>query len=200
MFEELKKELVILHNKRKQCKSCELSGNTFVTFSAEYNEGPCDILFIGINPGKCEAESGVPFTGRSGQLLRKMILEAGLSEYNLTFTNSMLCSTKNQSVIMDSKTAVTNCSSLVDLIITKIDPKIIITLGTVPTKFLFYIHTPLLFNCGKLYHISEISKPRLKGKPLITLAHPSALRFKGNKHLIEKCREGLNIAKSLLSV
>jgi DNA polymerase len=44
-------------------------------------------VFIGEAPGKEEAKAGRPFIGRSGKFLRRMILEAGLSEEDAFITS-----------------------------------------------------------------------------------------------------------------
>lgn len=46
-----------------------------------------DIVFIGEAPGKTEAKTGRPFVGRSGQLLRSLIREAGLKEEDVFITS-----------------------------------------------------------------------------------------------------------------
>lgn len=45
------------------------------------------VMFIGEAPGKQEAETGRPFVGRSGQLLRKQIRAIGLSEEDVFITS-----------------------------------------------------------------------------------------------------------------
>jgi len=46
-----------------------------------------DIVFIGEAPGKTEAQTGRPFVGRSGQLLRSLIREIGLDEEDVFITS-----------------------------------------------------------------------------------------------------------------
>lgn len=45
------------------------------------------IMFVGEAPGRLEAETGRPFVGRSGKLLRSLIKEAGLSEQEVFITS-----------------------------------------------------------------------------------------------------------------
>lgn len=59
------------------CGNCALaSTRKHVVFG----EGSCDpvVLFLGEAPGRTENDTGRPFVGRSGQLLRKMIQAIGL--------------------------------------------------------------------------------------------------------------------------
>lgn len=46
-----------------------------------------DIMFIGEAPGKNEAEQGIPFCGRSGKLLDKLIDSIGLTRDDVYITN-----------------------------------------------------------------------------------------------------------------
>ena len=46
-----------------------------------------DVVFLGEAPGKTEAKTGRPFVGRSGQLLRSLISEAGLKEDEVYITS-----------------------------------------------------------------------------------------------------------------
>lgn len=56
---------------------------------AVVGEGNCnaDIVFIGEAPGKQEAESGRPFIGRAGKVLRGLIAEVGLKESDVYITS-----------------------------------------------------------------------------------------------------------------
>lgn len=46
-----------------------------------------DIVFIGEAPGKTEAQTGRPFVGRSGKLLRGLISDIGLKETDVYITS-----------------------------------------------------------------------------------------------------------------
>ncbi len=47
------------------------------------------IVFVGEAPGRKEAETGIPFVGRSGQLLHKYIQTIGLSEKDIYITSAV---------------------------------------------------------------------------------------------------------------
>lgn len=67
-----------VYKKILACKICPIgkSGRPVV---GEGN-ADADVVFIGEAPGKLEAETGRPFIGRSGQLLRSLIRGIGLKE------------------------------------------------------------------------------------------------------------------------
>jgi DNA polymerase len=48
-----------------------------------------DIVFVGEAPGKQEAQTGRPFIGRSGKLLRACIRESGLKEEDVFITSAV---------------------------------------------------------------------------------------------------------------
>ena len=70
-----------------RCKECkkETSGKA-VTGEGSSN---AKIVFIGEAPGHKEAETGRPFIGRSGQLLRKEISNIGLDETQIFITSAV---------------------------------------------------------------------------------------------------------------
>jgi uracil-DNA glycosylase len=69
----------------KNCKACVVC-KSGLPVPGEGNPD-ADIVFIGEAPGKKEAVTGRPFIGRSGQLLRNLIREAGLKEEDVFITS-----------------------------------------------------------------------------------------------------------------
>ena len=69
----------------ENCKVCKVgkSGKAVV------GEGSLEagIVFIGEAPGRTESETGRPFVGRSGKLLRSMIVSIGLKEEDVYITS-----------------------------------------------------------------------------------------------------------------
>lgn len=67
------------------CSECKKGKSGKMVFG----EGDPDakIMFVGEAPGRQEAATGRPFIGRSGQLLRSLIREAGLSEDKVYITS-----------------------------------------------------------------------------------------------------------------
>ena len=68
-----------------QCRSCRKGGSG----KAVPGEGSAGarVVFIGEAPGREEAETGRPFIGRSGRLLRQSIREIGLAEEEVFITS-----------------------------------------------------------------------------------------------------------------
>ena len=77
-FEKINNEILL-------CKTCKID-SVGVVGVGEGNLD-ADVIFIGEAPGKLEAETGRPFVGRSGQLLRGLIRDAGLNEKEVYITS-----------------------------------------------------------------------------------------------------------------
>ncbi len=69
----------------ERCRVCK-EGTSGKSVPGEGN-ADADVVFIGEAPGKQEAKTGRPFVGRSGQLLRSMIREVGLTEDKVYITS-----------------------------------------------------------------------------------------------------------------
>lgn len=87
-----------------------------------------EVVFIGEAPGKTEAETGRPFVGRSGKLLRKLITEAGLKEEDVYITSPV----KYLPIYVTPKPHdVEHGKTHLDKQLSVINPKIIVLLGNV---------------------------------------------------------------------
>jgi uracil-DNA glycosylase family 4 len=79
-----------LTNEIKRCEACHLKENRtqVVPGIYGYTGGIC---FIGEAPGYYEDLKGLPFVGRSGKLLDKMLIENGLSRQSVSILNIIKC-------------------------------------------------------------------------------------------------------------
>lgn len=78
----------------EDCDLCPLcAGRTnIVRPSGDLNSG---IAFIGEAPGESEDKQGVPFIGRAGKILDKMMEEEGLDRSKVMITNTVKCRPPN---------------------------------------------------------------------------------------------------------
>lgn len=121
---------------RKACQQCPLAYKQPVILDTNrLTPGPVDIAFIGLNPGKTEAEHLLPFIGDSGKILRPFIHEL-VMEYNLSWmiTNVLLCSTNNESDIKNVRTALKTCADVTNIIHNEFPSKIKVLLGDKAVK------------------------------------------------------------------
>lgn len=79
------RELEDIAKEIEECAVCKV-GKQGKAVPGEGNPDS-DIVFIGEAPGKQEAQTGRPFIGRSGQLLRTLIREIGLKEDEVYITS-----------------------------------------------------------------------------------------------------------------
>jgi DNA polymerase len=81
--------LPALRDEVKSCTKCELSKTRTNTVFSRGNPD-AKVLFLGEAPGADEDEQGIPFVGRAGQLLDKMIGAMGLDPENDVYVCNIL--------------------------------------------------------------------------------------------------------------
>ena len=128
--ETLRRQEQALQNCRK-CKLCE--GRTNVVFGS--GNPTAEFVVIGEGPGADEDAQGLPFVGRAGQLLTKMLASVNLSrETDAYITNAVLCRPPgNRNPEADELAA---CAPFLADKLSVIQPKVILSLGSVATQAL----------------------------------------------------------------
>ena len=113
----------------KDCKGCRLCEERH---SVVFGAGPADarVMLIGEGPGQNEDEQGLPFVGRAGQLLDRMLDAVDLSrERNVYIANMVKCRPpKNRDPQPDETEA---CIGFLREQVRLIRPKIVVCLGRV---------------------------------------------------------------------
>ena len=115
----------------RRCKLCE--GRTRVVFGS--GSATAEFMVIGEGPGADEDAQGLPFVGRAGQLLTKMLAAVNLSRETDTYiTNAVLCRPPgNRNPEADELAA---CAPFLADKLSVIQPKVILALGSVATQSL----------------------------------------------------------------
>ena len=115
----------------RQCKLCE--GRTHVVFGS--GNPTAELVVIGEGPGADEDAQGLPFVGRAGQLLTKMLASVNLSrETDVYITNAVLCRPPgNRNPEPDELAA---CAPFLADKLAVIQPKVVLALGSVATQAL----------------------------------------------------------------
>lgn len=82
--------LDILRSKMMNCTSCNLHQNRK---SIVFGEGPINpqIMLVGESPGEEEDTSGIPFVGKAGEKLNKIISFLGIERKDIYISNAVLC-------------------------------------------------------------------------------------------------------------
>jgi DNA polymerase len=74
-----------------RCRNCELCQTRNKTVPGQGKTDAPDILFVGEGPGAEEDAQGIPFVGKAGQLLTKMIDAMGYSRQEVFIGNVVKC-------------------------------------------------------------------------------------------------------------
>ena len=115
----------------EKCKQCELSTErTNVVFnSGNIN---AELMLIGEGPGQQEDEEGVPFIGRAGKLLTKILESVDIHRDDIYIANTVKCRPpNNRTPLPDEMTA---CQDYLIRQIQLVQPKIICLLGAAAVK------------------------------------------------------------------
>jgi len=136
-----------------------------------FGDGAADarIMFIGEAPGSDEDIQGLPFVGRSGQLLDKMLAAIGLNRQNAYIANVIPWRPPGNRTPTPLETAV--CRPFIDRQIELVNPDVVVFLGGVAAKEMLDTATGIKRLRGKW------TKFKLAGKgfPALPTLHPAYL-------------------------
>lgn len=152
-------------------EGCELKAGATKTVIADGNPD-ADIVVIGEGPGRDEDNAGLPFVGKTGHLLDKMLASIGLSRNTNTYiTNVNFWRPPGNRNPTDEELAL--CRPFVDKHLALVQPKLIIAAGTVPAKALLGVTDGITRLRGKRY---ELTVPGLSSTvPVYPIFHPAYL-------------------------
>ena len=156
--------LNILAEKIRNCKKCSLSitRNNSVLGAGDLN---ARLMFIGEAPGAEEDLKGIPFIGKSGQLLSRIISAMGLKREEVYITNILKCRPPNNRDPLPYE--VENCLPYLFMQIDIVNPEIIVLLGRIAGISLFGKGFSLSKNRGQIMEF--------RGYKVITTFHPAYL-------------------------
>ena len=147
------------------CRRCKLHklGRQQIVFGV--GNPNADLMFVGEAPGADEDEQGIPFVGRAGQLLTKIIEAIGLRRDDVYIANVIKCRPpQNRNPEQDE---VETCEPFLFRQIDTIKPKVIVALGTFAARTLLRTLDPISRLRGRVYDY--------RGAKLIPTFHPAYL-------------------------
>jgi DNA polymerase len=147
------------------CTRCKLHrlGRRQIVFGVGNPEA--DLMFVGEAPGHDEDVQGIPFVGRAGQLLTKIIEAIGLQREDVYIANVIKCRPpENRNPEQDE---VDTCEPFLFQQIDIIKPKVIVALGTFAARALLRTLDPISRLRGRVYDY--------RGAKLIPTFHPAYL-------------------------
>jgi uracil-DNA glycosylase len=148
-----------------QCSRCKLHrlGRRQVVFGV--GNPDADLMFVGEAPGADEDVQGIPFVGRAGQLLTKMILAINLERDQVYIANVIKCRPpENRNPEPDE---IDTCEPFLFQQIDAVQPKVIVALGSFAAKTLLRTQDSISRLRGRIYDF--------RGAKLIPTFHPSFL-------------------------
>ena len=163
--DERREALKLVYQQARGCTNCpELAATrTQVVFGAGHADA--DLMFVGEAPGADEDAQGVPFVGRAGQLLTKMIEAINLRREDVYIANVIKCRPPgNRNPEPDE---IAQCEPFLFQQIEAIKPKVIVALGSFAAKTLLRSDESISRLRGRIYDF--------RGAQLIPTFHPSFL-------------------------
>ena len=148
-----------------ECTRCKLHtmGRSQIVFGV--GNPSADLMFVGEAPGADEDAQGIPFVGRAGQLLTKMIVGMGLQRDDIYIANVLKCRPPgNRNPEPDE---IDLCEPFLFRQIASIQPKVVIALGAFAAKTLLKTQDPISRLRGRVFDF--------RGAKLIPTFHPSFL-------------------------
>jgi uracil-DNA glycosylase len=129
--EARREQLVEVYNQASICERCPLSETrNRVVFGA--GNADADLMFVGEAPGAEEDRQGLPFVGRAGQLLTRLLEGVGLTRDDVFVANVLKSRPPgNRDPQPDEIEA---CWPFLERQIQLIEPRVIATLGNFATK------------------------------------------------------------------
>ncbi len=153
-----------LYEAYKDCRLCALceTRNKFV-FGA--GDPRARLMFIGEAPGADEDQQGLPFVGKAGQLLTKIIEAMRLTRDEVYIANTLKCRPPENRAPLPSETAA--CRPLLLRQIELIRPEVICALGKHAAQAMLGTEEPIGKLRGRFHD--------WKGIPLMPTFHPAYL-------------------------
>lgn len=166
-----------------RCRLCETRNN--IVFG---NGNPCaDWLFIAEAPGKNEDKQGLPFVGKAGTLLNRLIKESGWDRESVFVLNVVKCRPPgNRDPAPDEIEA---CRPFLFRQIHAIQPKVITTLGKPAAN--------LLLNTKQTMGRLRGTVVDFMGAKVIPTYHPSYIQ-RGNWKKLELMQDDFSLAVAYL--
>lgn len=187
LIDELRREI------GEDCKRCDLGdlGRSKIVFGE--GDIDCRIMFVGEGPGEDEDIQGLPFVGRAGQLLTRIIKAMGLKRSDVYIANVVKCRPPGNRAPSSKEMDI--CGEFLKRQISIIRPEVIIALGGTAAAFLLRDYRI------KIGHVRSRRFEYRDGNiliPMVATFHPSYVLRRGES--MEVKREVWNDIKIALDI
>jgi len=171
------------------CTKCPLaSGRTQVVFGVGSRDA--DLVFVGEGPGAEEDRQGVPFVGRAGQLLTRLIEGIGLTRDDVYICNVVKCRPPGNRDPQPDEIA--SCRPYLEAQLDLLAPAVLVTLGNFATKLLLDTKTGITKLRGQEFPYRDGTAV------LVPTLHPAAVLRNGGTALAQS-RADFVVAKRALA-
>lgn len=151
---DLSENLESLKREVSKCKACDLCRTRRnVVFGS--GSPHAQLMFVGEAPGEEEDMQGLPFVGRAGQLLTKIIEAMGLRREDVYIANILKCRPPNNR--MPLPTEILSCAQNVKRQVEIIKPRVICTLGKFASQTLLKTQVPITALRGKFQEYNGVA-------------------------------------------
>ncbi|NDD05752.1 MAG: uracil-DNA glycosylase [Proteobacteria bacterium] len=135
------------------------------------------LMFVGEGPGADEDNQGLPFVGRAGQLLSKIIEAMGLTRDEVYIANIVKC--RPPSNRLPEEEEIEKCLPFLRAQIAQVKPEVIVALGLTATRVLTQTDTPLANLRGRFQSVAWNPQIELMPTyhPAYLLRNPPAKKF-----------------------
>ncbi|MDH3253901.1 MAG: uracil-DNA glycosylase [Acidobacteriota bacterium] len=157
-------QLDVVREEAMGCTLCDLSsGRQRVVFGS--GNPQAELMFVGEGPGAEEDRQGLPFVGRAGELLTKIIQAIGLDREDVYIANIVKCRPPDNRDPTSHEAA--ECRRYLDRQIDLVRPRVLVALGRVAAQNLLDSNETLGRLRGSWYDV--------RGVPTRVTYHPAAL-------------------------
>lgn len=171
------------------CVACPELAATRTTVVVGDAPAGARLVLIGEAPGADEDRTGRPFVGRAGQLLDRVLAEAGLDRGSVAVVNVLQCRPPGNRT--PTTTEAVRCRGWLDRKLALIEPSLVVTLGLSAAVAFLGRGIKLGAVRGTVHEVD--------GRRVLPTYHPSAaIRFGPNGAPLAFLREDLRTATSLL--
>tara|TARA_B100000676_G_C17901355_1_gene744737 strand:+ start:428 stop:1039 length:612 start_codon:yes stop_codon:yes gene_type:complete len=159
------KELIKISKNISQCTACALSNTRTQTVAGSGSQS-AEIMFIGEAPGSKEDLHGLPFVGRSGDLLDELLVSINLDRQSVFITNLIKCRPPDNRDPLTKE--IQACKEFLKKQLQHINPKVIVTLGRHAFSY-FFPNANVQSSRGQIMPLGELS--------VFPVYHPAAALY-----------------------
>ena len=172
------------------CRRCALAdaGRSQVVFGAGSHDA--NLVFVGEGPGAEEDRQGIPFVGRAGRLLTRLIEGIGMTRDDVYSANVVTCRPPGTRDPLPAE--IEACRPYLEAQLDFLDPRVVVTLGNFATKLLLDTKEGITRLRGQEFAFRD------GAAVLVPTLHPAAVLRNGGAALAQS-RADFVVAKRALA-